>query len=547
MQITTALYSKKVIPFPKGSIEDTTYDIGVKGPQGFGNATSSGSTPHQVMMSNAFSALYRIITGMTQIRSVECVGTGYTYLEVKDEEGGNNTILINNKEIKGKEDISAYQLICALIADILAQKDKNEDCAEFATFVQGMASSVAEGSAVLADIALYVCDTFLYSCKNRYPQEKGLPTIEQGERLTKESLEQFNRIIKAVNEVDFYKVINNEIAFDDLKLESDDSSETIPTRPFIERCKEGEFKIPYEWDEESKKMIPDVSFLDLYIPSEDFEDCVTMMHRSLIKILENVDMGKTGAEAIDNYGKCYSFIGKPGTGKSTTTKAVAATLGIPYYPCTTTRYSEEDEYQGKTKLSHEDGNTTAAFQFCETPFLKAFQKGGLVVLEEFNLADPGMLMGAIGQAIEKPFVLERDGYEQITRHPMSIICFTCNVGTQGSQMPSEALFSRTPHVFEVDDPSENEFIKVLAKQTEVEDKKVIKAVFSKYKSILDFLKSENMPELTKVLTLRHCLAALDEISCGCSFKNAVVRCLINPFKVYAPEVAEDMKTAFVNE
>ena len=73
------------------------------------------------------------------------------------------------------------------------------------------------------------------------------------------------------------------------------------------------------------------------------------------------------------------------------------------------------------------------FTVHDTAFSKAFETGGIVVLEEFNLADPGVLQGAIGQAIEYPFILNKDGWMEVRRHPLCVIIATMNSGTQAPE------------------------------------------------------------------------------------------------------------------
>lgn len=530
-----------------GNPGTTTIKTGTTGAPGVGNSKKYTSV-HKAKFSNVFKVIVDILKEDIKVACALC-GSDKIYTEINEK-----PIVFHNGELSTKESLSPTDTVAASIVYFMINPDSEFE--EFQDAAKKIYNDIKSSGKANYEDALLLCDSFYYTAKQKLAQDPatGSPSFAEGEQLSEESIKEMGRFFtpNIANSFPANTTVFTSIDFKE-KTTGTKFDKTIKV-DIISRCKTGEFVLPYEWNNDDKALIPPLSFLDLYIPSEDFEDALITMHRAGTKIIQNMDMGKTGEDAIGNYGKCFAFIGKPGTGKSTMSKALCAALGIPYYPCTTTRYSEEDEYQGKLKISSgsDDTSTAAysgssnAFKFCETPFLKGFENGGMVVLEEFNLADPGMLMGAIGQAIEKPFIIEKDGYLPTVRHPLCMICVTCNIGTQGSQMPSEALFSRTPHVFEIDDPADEQFVKILAKQTEEVSEKQIKTVYTTYRKVLDWLKTENMPELIKVLTLRHCLAALDQIAAGISTKKALLRTLVNPLKVYAPDVAEDIKIGIID-
>lgn len=546
MILTNLLFNNTALPANVVANKRTDFQISTRtpgGPSGYANADCSVGI-HQAKWNHAFTAAIGIISGSIKIVGTNCEPYKAAYLEFTDDEGNVNGVTIDNIPcISSMSLLRGIQTLAAITGFFLSQDDPKFD--EVKALYGEIADALKSSGQADYELCLKYCDAWYFTAQKTFPIDpKGMMNLPEGESLTEESIKEMSRFSIGAKKIDF-KPVSPTFAtmkyFAEPEEPEKDITEAVSSSmPIIDRCKAGEFIVPYEWSDEDKLLIPDMSFLDLYIPNEDFEDALMLIKRNTTLILQNMDMGLEGEKAIGNYGKCLAFIGKPGTGKSTMIKALSAALQIPFYPCTTTRYSEEDEYQGKTKLDHSESQS-AAFKFCETPFLKCFQKGGIAVLEEFNIADAGMLMGALGQAIEKPFIIEKDGYMPTVRHPLCIICFTCNTGTQGSQTPNEALFSRSPHVFNVEDPDEEEFIRILSKQTDGVTTKQIQKVYDKYRKIIDLLKNENMPELCKVLTLRHCLAALEEIAAGIKAKRAMQRALVNPFKVFAPEIVEDLE------
>lgn len=300
------------------------------------------------------------------------------------------------------------------------------------------------------------------------------------------------------------------------------------------KCKNGEFLIDYEWNDEQLACIPSLTFLDDYIPNATFRKLVISAFRRLNIALDRVKCGKDPVSAISQ-GRAYLnaiIAGRPGTGKSVTLKALAATLGLPLYIVNASKNTDDDIFEGKNKVI--DG----VIRFLETPFIKGFEYGGVIALEEFNLSDPAVMQGAIGQAIVPPFTLAKNGYDTVVRHPLCVIGGTMNVGTQGGRMPNQAFASRLPKTLKMDDPTEKEFISILS--ADGHDPKDCKRVYKAYKSILDYIISEEgegESDTVMYVTLRHCLEALDSIREGFDFMESIEDTMIGAIALTNPELA----------
>lgn len=305
---------------------------------------------------------------------------------------------------------------------------------------------------------------------------------------------------------------------------------------FFEKAKNGDYLLGRDWNEDQESRIRPLSSLDDYIPNEAWRKMVALVHKRLNRVIDRECMGKRGLDAIKNDYINIIIGGRPGTGKTTTADALSATLGLPIYTAKVTRNTEEDTFEGMTKT---DGN--GKFVLHDTAFLKAYESGGIVVIEEFNLADPGVLQGAIGQAIEYPFILNRDGYQEVRRHPMCVIIATMNTGTQGAREPNQALTSRFPVTLTMDDPSEGEFLEILEKHGH--KKALCKKVYKAYTSILNYLKdTANNEEMMLCVTMRHCLGALDLVDDEIvgSVREAIYDTMIGAISLRDAELAEEV-------
>lgn len=302
---------------------------------------------------------------------------------------------------------------------------------------------------------------------------------------------------------------------------------------WFQKCKDGMFEIGYDWSEEQLRRVRPTSFLERFIPNEAHKVITTLADYSLNNVVDRMNMGKEGIEAIGDDYLNLILVGKPGTGKTTCAEALSATLGLPIYTVPITKNTEEDEMQGKTKV------VKGALAFKSTPFLEAFEHGGIVVLEEFNLADPAMMQGALGQAIEYPFVLYKDGYEEVHRHPLCVVISTMNTATQGAREPNEALTSRSPISIIMDDPKEDEFVGILCAKGY--SKKNSKAVYKAYNIILNYLKDEaGSEEMALSITLRHCIGALRLLKAGFDFNSAIRMTMIGAIAIRDVALADEV-------
>ena len=194
--------------------------------------------------------------------------------------------------------------------------------------------------------------------------------------------------------------------------------------------------------------------------------------------------------------------------------------------------SEEDTFEGVTKVV--DGKLS----FISTDFLEAYTNGGIIILEEVNLADPAVVMGAIGQAVEFPFVLKKNGYETVRRHPLCIIISTMNIGTYGSKGVNQAFSSRFKQSYILDDPTKDQFVKILGMNGY--DKKKCEYVYDSYSRIVTYLKTPevNAEEICLNLSIRGCLGALQNIEDGDDPKEALKNTLVGKIYEVDPEIAD---------
>ena len=281
--------------------------------------------------------------------------------------------------------------------------------------------------------------------------------------------------------------------------------------------KDGNAFIDFEWKRESKEKISPLSFLEDFVPTSEFFSLAQKIEYRVKKVIERMYDGMEGRDAIKNDYLNIRLTGNPGSGKTVLGYALSSALGLPIYTVPIQKHTEEDTFEGKNKL------VDNKFTFVTTDFLDAYKNGGIVVLEEINLADPALIMGALGQAIEPPFIVNENGYSKVTRHPLCIVIATQNVGTTGSKGVNQALVSRFPHTYVINDPTSEEFIERL--MLRYPDKAVCEWVYNSYITVKTWLcaPEQSAEDIALALTFRACTGILDDIEEGIPKENAIMK------------------------
>lgn len=313
-----------------------------------------------------------------------------------------------------------------------------------------------------------------------------------------------------------------------------EADEVRETDDVLDKCRKGSMRISYEWSEEQKGYIPPLSMLDNFVEIEQFEPLVRKLKYRLDKALKG---------GCDTCFVNFSLVGKPGTGKTRLVHALGAALGLPVYPIPCSQNTDEDEFQGMTKFVN--GKPTPV----ETDCVKAFKNGGILLLEEVNLTQPAVVMGALGQAVEFPYILKEDGYKTVHRHPLCVIVSTMNVGTAGSKTVSQPFANRFKQSYVLDDPDPSTFVNILLMADHDTDRARAQRrctwLYKVYTSIVNAVKNDNatadVDSILMTLSMRSCFGALENMEEGNDPIQAVRDSIIGKIAETDLEVADNCR------
>lgn len=399
------------------------------------------------------------------------------------------------------------------------------------------ASAAGTLGASKADDVIKFCDEFYYAFA------KDLE-VEIDDSLTESEIEAAFRsggFAKPMDILVTNKLSLKPVSYNKVKAKKKAKKKGSTLQDFLQDCKDGKYRVAHDWPEVMKKYMVSVSFLDTYEPTREFREIVMKVKFRCDRIQERIDQGLTGADAIGNDVVNLMIVGKPGTGKTVLTRAVAAACGFPCCSTIFSKNTDEGEIEGKTVIV--DGKP----QFVYTDALTFHENGGIDVNEEINLAAASVTMGCLGQKLEYPYIVKKNGYENIVRNPFNIVIATMNVGTNGSNPLNQALANRFGAVFVMDDPDRDTFIGILKKKSG-KSEEVCTWMYEAYEKCISYLKDPavNAEEICDTLSIRTCTNAIKLMEEGTDARRALANTICGTVATSDLEVANNMEREVIN-
>lgn len=488
----------------------------------------SSLRPAQVLsatkVSYAAAVIDRLFTG------------GYAFAKIDDKlymEHADVVAVMSGNTINSNGTLTPDHIMTMYVVKSIAD-GTNKELAEIFANISGSITGTGRTSVSL--IARF-CDSLYYGGLNKNAE------IEIGDELNDEEIDALVRGA-APKSLEFLKQANVEKP-KRFKVEAPKKKTEAPkvtTDDVIKKCLDGEYILPYSWSEDQKVYCQDISSLKSFIPNKTFVallNKISTRENRVIERMRSLDLNKD-ADRVAAIGNDYinvTLSGKPGTGKTRLAYALSAATGMPVYTISCSHNTDEDEFQGLTKMV--DGKPTSV----ATSTVSCYENGGILLLEEINLPQAAVIMGALGQAVEFPFILKKDGYIPIRRHPLCVIISTMNTGTAGSKVLSQPFANRFKQSFVLDDPEKEDFIRILMNTGA--ERAVCRWVYECYERVVACIEDDNAVADTESillsLSMRSCMGAIENIQEGMEPREAVINSIIGKIAEQDREVAESCR------
>lgn len=460
------------------------------------------------------------------------------------------------------EEGSPYEVLPYVAARVLLSDDSEIQRELLNSFINAVLKVKADPQPLDAtDAVIKFCDSFYYHMKHIFKTDYftvlenslALETVKTSKLMG--NLFDLSNITGHDIEGAAYRILSAGIDFEpcealagvkspegteEKKKRSKKKPEATKWKSMLKDIKAGKYMISYEWSPEQLTHVPPMSYLDTFIPSEEFYEILRKIeYRIGDHMVHAMDFGAVTPDDIKNDIVNILLYGDPGSGKTAMVHALAAATGMPLYSIKFNEDSEDDVFEGKNKI------VEGKISFVGTDFLEGFEKGGIILMEEINLGRANMLTSVMNQAMEYPFYVEKNGYEKVTRHPMVVAFATMNLDTDGTTTLNSAMAQRFNNKYMVGEPSAKEFKERLTASGFSEER--VEHVYGVYSKIRDYLKENSQRQkFLKELSIRQCIAALKDMEEGTECRRAVFNTMYGAICIKNRKLADQIRETILD-
>lgn len=327
-----------------------------------------------------------------------------------------------------------------------------------------------------------------------------------------------------------FKFVNTDSISRSGESENDETLSSTSLNAIAKRMRDGEWILPFTWDEEVIEFIPDISIAGDYCFTETFVDIATFARDSLLEALEMMELGQTN-EAILKYNVINNLLtGVPGTGKSVLIRTLAAVLGMPLYVLPLSEGTEKEHLTGLIQVGDD-----SKLEKVKTLLLLWAKHGGVIGMEEVNLASANLLQGVFSQLLEAPYFIDAFDKDRIVRHPLAIYFAAMNTGLIGTSPLNQGYTSRFTGFYKLKRVTLSEFINF--GKTRYGDRysdAMLRWAFDVYEKTLNYLLENDgdNSEIAPAVSMRCCFNILRQYTSLKNTKKAIKYAVSGIFDVY---------------
>lgn len=187
--------------------------------------------------------------------------------------------------------------------------------------------------------------------------------------------------------------------------------------------------------------------------------------------------------------RSINFTGPAGVGKTTTIRAIAGCLGMPFVLVGGSANIEETDLLGTRNVEAQDGVSVTTWT--DGPITMAIRHGAFLLFDEVNAADPGILM-KLNTILDGSKSLILSTSEEVQVHPNFVYSEAMNVGAAyaGTDQMNQSHFDRMDEMFKIASKTPTEEAKIIAANTGYDNMENLKKMCQIKQFILKLIDEE---------------------------------------------------------
>lgn len=231
-----------------------------------------------------------------------------------------------------------------------------------------------------------------------------------------------------------------------------------------------------------------------------------------------------------------NFIGPAGVGKTTTIRAIAGALGLPFVLVGGSSGIEESDLFGYQSLTEKNGVTV--MNWIDGPITLAIRYGAFLLFDEANAAEPGVVM-KLNTILDGSKMITLSNAEVVPVHKNFKYSEAMNFGAgyQGTDKMNLSHFDRIDQIYKVKNKSIKEEAKILAQITGYTNMKTLEKICKCKREILDLIKKDG-DESEQVISLRRLIQWVKRASVTGEFVESSLNTVISHLTIYDDSVSE---------
>lgn len=236
--------------------------------------------------------------------------------------------------------------------------------------------------------------------------------------------------------------------------------------------------------------------------------------------------------------RSLSMIGPAGVGKTTIARTIAGALNLPLVVVGGSDGIEESELFGYERLSSNPEGTGTVTKWADGPFTEAIRYGGMVLFDEVNAAEPGVIM-KLNTVLDGTKSISLSSGECVPVHPNFIYCEAMNNGSgyHGTKEMNVSHMDRMDRVIFLKAKSSEEEAKIVANITQYKDIESLRKMCEVKNFILQMIKSDG-DESSQITSLRRIISWVKEAATTGEFIESSLDTIISHIAIGDDDVEE---------